>query len=297
MGNSSRRRAEARRLRELEAAKGAAALPPPTKWQRFTNRINEWKWTILRALPLGVLLPVTIFFGSVGPDDFAKNYAGWARKFGLINSADWLARHATGPRVFWTTVLVSVVYLAIAFGLPFLIRHTRKNTAVVVVPISVAFIVVGAVSGLYIIQDALEARIGRLEPRTITAEQRDQIVKFVQVPAGSSYVMVIASDMDCTDCYQYAIDFQGILFDAHWRHEMVRVMAHRGSSPKGVAIETPDPSAPLPEAIALAHGLTAAGIPFDLTQGAQLDPNGSGKWVAGIVITRKAGAYSATGKP
>ena len=119
----------------------------------------------------------------------------------------------------------------------------------------------------------------------------------MQVPAGSSYVMVIASDMDCTDCYQYAIDFQGILFDAHWRHEMVRVMAHRGSSPKGVAIETPDPAAPLPEAIALAHGLTAAGIPFDLTQGAQLDPNGSGKWVAGIVITRKAGAYSATGKP
>ena len=170
MGNSSRRRAEARRLRELEAAKGAAALPPPTKWQRFTNRINEWKWTILGHFRWEFCFQLRFSLDS-SPDDFAKNYAGWARKFGLIDSADWLARHATGPRVFWTTVLVSVIYLAIAFGLPFLIRHTRKNTAVVVVPITVAFIVVGAVSGLYIIQDALEARIGRLEPRTITAEQ------------------------------------------------------------------------------------------------------------------------------
>jgi hypothetical protein len=144
--------------------------------------------------------------------------------------------------------------------------------------------------------DALEARVARMEPRAISAEQRAQIAKFVQVPAGSTYVMVIASDMDCTDCYQYATDFQGILFDAHWRHEMVRVMAHRGASPKGVAIETPNPSAPLPEAMALMNGLTAAGILFDLTQGAELDPNGSAKWVAGIAITRQAGAYSSTGK-
>jgi hypothetical protein len=137
----------------------------------------------------------------------------------------------------------------------------------------------------------LEARLKRLEPRTISAEQQRQIKKFLQVPPGASYVMVVGSDGMCTDCYQYAIDFLGVLADAFWRREMIMVMAARGASPKGVAILTPDISAPLPEAVALANGLKAAGIPFDLNQGAELDPNGSAKWVAGLIITPKAAAY------
>jgi len=143
--------------------------------------------------------------------------------------------------------------------------------------------------------DSLEARVKRLEPRTLSADQRKQIERFVQVPAGSTYTMVIGADMDCTDCYQYAIDFQGILFDAHWSHEMIRVGAAQGASPKGVAILTPDTSAPLPEAVALANGLTAAGIPFDLAKGAELDPNKSGKWVAGLIIPPRASAYTSSG--
>ena len=67
MGNSS---LASGRSETLEATKAVVAHPPPTKWQRLTNRINDWKWTILRALPLGVLLPVTIFFGSVGPEQY-----------------------------------------------------------------------------------------------------------------------------------------------------------------------------------------------------------------------------------
>jgi hypothetical protein len=144
--------------------------------------------------------------------------------------------------------------------------------------------------------DDLEARLRLLEPRALSADQRIQIAKSVQVPPGSFYVMVIAADMDCTDCYQYAVDFQAILSDANWRHGMIRVMARQAASPKGVAILTPDPSAPLPEAVAVADGLRAAGIPFDLTKGAELDPNGRGKWVAGLLITPKAGAYSSAGK-
>jgi len=72
---------------------------------------------------------------------------------------------------------------------------------------------------------------------------------------------------------------------------MVRVMARQGMSPKGVTIETPDPYAPLPEAMALENGLAAAGIPFDLIKGGELNPNGSAKWVAVVIITPKAGAY------
>lgn len=143
----------------------------------------------------------------------------------------------------------------------------------------------------------LEARVRRLEPRTISPEQRRQIEKFVQMPAGAQYVMVIAADMQCTDCNQYSIDFQAILSDAHWRQERIGSMLRQAASPKGVAIVTPDPSAPLPEAVALANGLTAAGIPFDLTKGAELDPNGRGKWVAGLLITPKAEGYNSVGKP
>jgi hypothetical protein len=74
MGRSSRQRAEARKLRELEAAKGAATKPAS---RCFRDRIREYRSTILRAIPLGVLLPMIIFFGSVGPDNFSKNYGAW----------------------------------------------------------------------------------------------------------------------------------------------------------------------------------------------------------------------------
>ena len=143
----------------------------------------------------------------------------------------------------------------------------------------------------------LEASVRRLEPRTISAEQRRQIEKFVQMPAGSQYVMVIEADLQCNDCNQYSIDFQSILSDAHWRQERIGSMLRHAASAKGVAILTPDPSAPLPEAVALANGLTAAGIAFDLTKGAELDPNGRGNWVAGLLITPKAGPYNSAGKP
>jgi hypothetical protein len=73
-------------------------------------------------------------------------------------------------------------------------------------------------------------------------------------------------------------------------------MFRHAASPKGVAIVTPDPSAPLHEAVALAKGLAAAEIPLDLTQGWELDPNGSAKTVAGLLITPKADAYNSAGK-
>jgi hypothetical protein len=116
------------------------------------------------------------------------------------------------------------------------------------------------------------------------------------VPAGSSYVMVVGADGMCTDCYQYAIDFMGVIANAFWRRELIGIYAARGASPKGIAILTPDVSAPLPEAVALANGLNAAGIPFDLNQGFELDPNGSAKAVAGVIITPRASAYSSSGK-
>jgi hypothetical protein len=88
----------------------------------------------------------------------------------------------------------------------------------------------------------------------------------------------------------------GILYDAHWRHEKIKVAAHPRVSPKGVTIEIPNLSAPPAEAMALAAGLTAAGIPFDQSNWGELDPNGSGKWVAGLIISQPATGYNSTGR-
>ena len=108
--------------------------------------------------PLGIILPMTIFFGSVGPDDFAKNYAAWARKWGLTDWADWLSLYATGPHVFWGVILVSFIYLVLAFGLPFLIENTKRTTAAVVVPITVAIIIAIAVYGQHEISLIISSR-------------------------------------------------------------------------------------------------------------------------------------------
>jgi hypothetical protein len=100
-----------------------------------------------------------IFFGSVGPDDFAKNYAAWARKFGLSDWANWLNQHASGPRIFWSVVLVTILYLIIAFGLPFLITRATRNVAAVAVPVCVALILVIAGYGQYTMSFPVERHV------------------------------------------------------------------------------------------------------------------------------------------
>ena len=82
----------------------------------------------------------------------------------------------------------------------------------------------------------LAARLKRLEPRTLTPEQQRLIETYLQAPAGFSYAMVVGADGMCADCYQYAIDFMGVLANASWRRELIGVYAARGASPKGVAI-------------------------------------------------------------
>jgi hypothetical protein len=137
--------------------------------------------------------------------------------------------------------------------------------------------------------DTLEARIKRLEPRTLTPDQRNQIAKFVSVPTGSTYVLSVMSNMDCKDCNEYATDFQSVLHDAQWFLQPAKIMANPGASPKGVAIVTPDLSAPLPEAIALRQALLAANIPFDVNQGSDVRGN---KRIAGLIISPRASPYS-----
>ena len=111
----------------------------------------------------------------------------------------------------------------------------------------------------------LEARLAIVEPRRLSAEQRNVIVSSL-VKSGdvTADTGELAHDMSCTDCAQYAADFEETLLRAHWQIRPSSVMGTAMASPKGVAVLTPDPSNPLPEAKALADALLAAKIPFDL---------------------------------
>ena len=114
---------------------------------------------------------MSIFFGSVGPDDFSKNYANWARKFGLTEWADWLSLYATAPRVFWSAILISFVYLMIAFIIPMLVKQTKRDVAVVAVPIVVALVVAVAVAAFVEVAIAGVRQLGRTPHQRISAEE------------------------------------------------------------------------------------------------------------------------------
>lgn len=135
--------------------------------------------------------------------------------------------------------------------------------------------------------DDLERRLARIEPRTLSTEQRTTISKIIGAMAQGNYSLSIQTDMSCADCGQYAADFQAILVDAHWTIEMPKVLGASAASPKGIAILTPDPSNPLPEASGLIRALTAANIPFDLKADAA-PPGVRRASVAALLITAKA---------
>ena len=113
----------------------------------------------------------------------------------------------------------------------------------------------------------LAARLVKLEPRRLHAQESSIILSSLKasgIPAGD---IVLASDDGCWDCAQYADSFKEALSVPTW--SILREEIGGGilpASPKGVAIVTPDPSNPLPEAKALEDALLAAKIPFDITR-------------------------------
>jgi hypothetical protein len=233
-----------------------ASRPRPaskSSWMRV------YRWTILRTLPLGVFLPMTIFFGSVGPDDFAKNYAAWARKWGLTDWADWLSQYATGPRVFWTVALISLVYLAIAFAIPYLIKRAKKNTAIVAVPISVAVIVAVAVFGQYEISIPSE--------RHITELQRSRLKEILGPVAPNFPRALSVAAADNPESNGYAIELmialgQAGLKIASLNENMLVPAPMRALAPnvRGAFFQVHDPENPPQEAKDISKALTAAGI-------------------------------------
>jgi hypothetical protein len=112
----------------------------------------------------------------------------------------------------------------------------------------------------------LEMRLTRVEPRGLKDKERIAITTSLESIGVAAGNIIIAHEMSCTDCAQYATDFGDVLKGAHWGFVPSGVIADARASPKGLAIITPDTSNPLPEAKALADALTAAKMPFDMAQ-------------------------------
>ncbi len=269
MGGTSRLRAEEKRRRKLVAAQMAAASAARaadafasakmSRFKRFSKKVKEYRVAILKALPLGVFLPMALFLGSVGPDDFSRNYAAWARTFGLTDLAEYLGIYATGSRVFWGTILISFVYVAIAFVIPALMKSLQRDRAVVAVPISVALIVAVAVYGQYAISYPAE--------RHISEHQRAKL-KEILSPIASDFPRALAvAAVNDPEANAYAIELMtalaltGIKVVSTDTHILVPTII-RALTPnvRGVFFQVRDPKNPPQEVKQLADAMNEAGI-------------------------------------
>jgi hypothetical protein len=82
---------------------------------------------ILKALPLGVALPIMIAVSSVKPEDAASNLSAWGHWLGIHNIPDWLANPALDRKVLYGTLLTSAVYAFVIWGLPQLRRNSQQQ--------------------------------------------------------------------------------------------------------------------------------------------------------------------------
>jgi len=257
LGRQERQHRES--VRQKDSRRQASLPLPVSRRQLVADFLREFKWTIIKSLPLGIILPMTIFFGSVGPDDFAKNYAAWARKWGLTDWADWLSLYATGPHVFWGVILVSFIYLVLAFGLPFLIENTKRTTAAVVVPITVAIIIAIAVYGQHEIS---------FDPdRHVTERQRAKLKEIIGPIAGAFPRALTVAAAENPEADGYAIELMVALALAGMKlvsfsDKMVAPMPMKAlsTSVKGVFLQVPDRMNPPNEPRKLAEALNGADI-------------------------------------
>jgi hypothetical protein len=136
------------------------------------------------------------FLGSVGPDDFSKNYAAWAKRFGLADWADWLSIYATGPRVFWVAAIISIIYFIIAFGIPFIIKRASSNISAILVPIIVVAILCIAVLG--------QSKFDLLGERHVSEYQRSKLKEILQPISHNFARALTVAAIDTSEAQGYA---------------------------------------------------------------------------------------------
>lgn len=87
--------------------------------------MREPVWTIIKALPLGITLPVVLAAGTVAPDDVASNYAKWAHSIGIERVPAWLAEKAADQRALVWGISLAFLYAFLVWGIPSIWHHLR----------------------------------------------------------------------------------------------------------------------------------------------------------------------------
>jgi hypothetical protein len=78
----------------------------------------------IKALPLGLGVPILIGMSSVKPEDAASNLAAWAQWAGIHDVPTWLNNPGIDRKVIAGTILIGAIYAFGVWGVP-LIRKSR----------------------------------------------------------------------------------------------------------------------------------------------------------------------------
>jgi hypothetical protein len=86
--------------------------------------MRDW----IKALPLGLGVPVVIGAASVKPDDAVSNLAAWAHWFGVHDVPQWVNSPSVDGKVIAGTIGVSIVYAFLVWGIPAFRHHAPAKS-------------------------------------------------------------------------------------------------------------------------------------------------------------------------
>lgn len=266
MGQASRRRAKARRLREMEAAKAAAAPPPPppNRWQRFRKRI---KGVPGASLLLGLLQLIWRYWPTAfrrGEDaDFLLDL--WTRAGGDI---PLLIQTITSPFFGFALILGGIGYAAFA-------KEPEKRVPAIIPRIAWSVIVICALllGTAFLFEQFLRAsHIGQYvsdltSERHVTESQRKQLKDILGPVANKFPRLIEVSAADNPEARGYARELMAALTLAGLK---VASLNPRIAQPtemhafdtkvKGVFMQIPNSKNPSEEVMILWNALNKVGI-------------------------------------
>lgn len=130
--------------------------------------------------------------------------------------------------------------------------------------------------------ERLETRLNELEPRRVTAEQREKMRAVLTAVQGR---ISIGSDMACTDASQFRASISAAFRDAGWAFTNPSFMGLGNPPMSGLGLRVPDPDNMRPTDQAVAQGLRAAGLVFDIQRSHPRSAHGGDEPDIEIVIT------------
>jgi hypothetical protein len=85
--------------------------------------MRQW----IKAIPLGLGVPVVIGAATVKPEDAASNIAAWAHWLGIHDVPQWMTNPTIDGKVIAGTAMVGAVYAFLIWGVPFLRKKATEE--------------------------------------------------------------------------------------------------------------------------------------------------------------------------